>query len=122
MIMVYVQYKDRPDVCGTAFARSWEELSRVIDKIFGDPCLCRIAPHEGYGAVCVQTEWVKKEGFLEPRWESLTEIIGPDEAYNLTPLDTNGFFEMDWDYVRSHNKPPVHLDKIFRLSGDSTKI
>lgn len=87
--MVYVQYKDRPDVCGTAFARSWEELSRVIDKIFGDPCLCRIAPHE---------------------------------AFNLTPLNANGFFEMDWDYVRSHNKPPVHLEKIFRLSGDISKI
>ena len=37
-------------------------------------------------------------------------------------IDNDDFVEMDWDYVRSHNKPPVHLDKIFRLSGDSTKI
>lgn len=114
MIMVYVHYKDRPDVCGTAFARSWKELFDVIDEIIGDPYLCRIAPHDGCGAVSVRTEWVEREKFLVPQWESLTEIIGPYAACNLTPRDTSGFYEVDWDYVRLHNKPPEHLEKIFR--------
>lgn len=115
MIVVYVKYADDPSVRGTAFARDWTELYWVIDQIFGDPITCLIAPHDGYGAICVKADLVDEGdgAFWEPDYTCLQKDAGPYEAYGLTPLDDTDFIEMDWDYVRTHNQPPARLREHF---------
>lgn len=115
MILVSVKCKEDPSVRGMAFARDWTELCWVIDNTFGDPCGFLIAPHHNYGAICVKAD-LMDEGdgpFWEPDYSSLQSDNDQYEAYALTPTDDDDFVEMDWDYVRTHNRPPASVIELF---------
>lgn len=116
MILVSVKCEDDPSIRGMAFARDWTELYWVIDQAFGDPGCFLIAPHHNYGALCVKAD-LMDEGcgpFWEPDYASLQQSDNAQyEAYALTPTDDDDFVEMDWDYVRTHNRPPASVIKLF---------
>ena len=115
MILVSVKCEDDPSTRGMAFARDWTELYWVIDQAFGDPECFLIAPHHNYGALCVKADLIDEgDGpFWEPDYSSLQSDGAQYEAYCLTPVSDEDFVEMDWDYVRTHNRPPASVIKLF---------